>query len=352
MIPIENNEIKDKQIINLEPLDIINDIIPKDTKKIKIIKKSNTQNNINNGTVNNNTINNNTINNNTVNNTNNNTINNTNIVLVNPFGLESLTHTTPELYKKILKGGQTNIVRFLLEAIYSKQENQNFFKDNKNQPHVAYIDDNYTIKYIHESQLRDLILKNIPSKIEQLIYIHKDNMTQEDIINYLAHSINIEKNFIDLDNKSNPNYKNLIDVSNTVNTVIRTHGVKDNILKSQDLFTSNKNDVTKIIEDNKKIKTESHSEFNHKSKTTIKKIKELEIDVQDKNKNKNNDDDIDEEEILALTGYDLNENRKKKKNTKVSSKDKKEEVTKSLYDLKNNLSIQYDKSFSCGINSL
>lgn len=332
----DNNEKEEKQIINLEPLDIANNIIPQGNKKVTITRKSQKQTNINNGTINN------TIN------------NNTNIVLVNPLGLETLTHTTKDIYKKILKGGETNIVRYLLEAIYSKQENQNFFKDNKNQPHIAYIDDNYTIKYIHESQLKFFILKNIPSKIEQLLYINKNKMKQEEVIRYLTHAINIEKNFIGLDNKFNPNYKNLIDIGNAINTVIRTHGVKDNIIYSQDLFTTNEDNVNKVIDEIKTIKNESHNEFNDKSKSTVKELvapeKEEEIKVV-KKPNRNNVE-LDEEDLLELTGYDLTAKNKKKNNTKVSSTDKKEEVNKSLYDLKTDLSIQYDKTFTCNLNTL
>ncbi len=338
----DNNLIKDNSnTIELEPLDIVNEIIPEGKKKVKIIRKSQ-QTNINNGTINNN-----------------NTINNTNIVLVNPLGLETLTHTTPDLYKKILKGGEHNIVRFLLEAIYSRQENQNFFKDNKNQPHIAYIDDSYNIKYMHESQLRDYILRNIPSKIEQLIYIHQKNMKPEHVVKYLTHSINIEKNFIDLDNKSNPNYKNLIDVGNTVNTVIRTHGVKDNILNSQDLFITNQNDVTEMIDNQKQLNINSHNEFNYKSKSTAKatskviEAPETEDEVKEVKKPIPANGELNEEELLELTGYDLTVKNKKKTITKVSSTEKKEEVvTKSLYDLKNDLSIQYDKTFSSNINTL
>ncbi len=348
-IPTESKEIESKQLITLEPLDIVNEILPEGNKKIKIIRNSK-QTNINNGIVNNttnNTTNNNTINNNTVN----------NIVIVNPLGLETLTHTTPELYKKIIKGGQHNIVRFLLEAIYSQQENQNFFKDNKNQPHIAYIDDTYTIKYMHESQLRDYILRNIPSKIEQLIYIHQKSMKPEDVVKYLTNSINIEKNFINLDNKSNPNYKNLIDIGNTVNTVIRTHGVKDNILKSQDLYITNQTNVTKVIDDQKKLKTDSYNEFNDKTKATPKatakviEAPEKEVEVKEIKKHISADGELNEDELLELTGYDL-KLKNKKKTTKVSSPEKKDEVHKSLYDLKNDLSIQYDKTFSSNINTL
>jgi hypothetical protein len=178
-------------------------------------------------------------------------------------------------------------------------------------------------------------------------------MKQSDVVKYLAHSINIEKNFIDIDNKSNPNYNNLINVGNTVNTVIRTHGVKDNIIKSQDLFTNSQDEVNNVIDQIKKIKTESYNEFNDNSKATVKEIVAIEKEQDPKvtKKTKTNNSELNEEELLALTGYDLTAN-KQKNNKKVSSTEKKEEVKKSLYNLKNDLSIQYDKTFTCNLNTL
>ena len=317
----KNNDIQDCNI-ELDNLDI--------TKKNNII--INSQNNISISDV-------------TINNINN------NIIFVNPLGLETLSHTTEELYKKILKGGEKNLVRFLLEAIYSQQENQNFYKDNKNQPHIAYVDTTYTIKYIHESQLKEIILKNIPSKIEQLLYIHKEHMSKEDVIKYLTQAVHIEKNFINLDNKINPNYNNLIDIGNTVNSVIRTMGIKDNIQKSLEFYKENEQEVQNKIKNVKELSINSHKEFNDKSKSTIKKNKTKPIKPPPVKKVIDTtipNEDLTEQEILELSGY----NRVNNSLSTIEKEPTTAIISKSNYDLKQDVQQQYNQLLTSNLDTI
>ena len=222
------------------------------------LTNGNIQNNINNT--------NNTNNINNINNINNGIINNTtNIYYINPLGLESVKNITMEMSKKILEGGKDNFVKLLLECLYSQIENQNFYKDNLNKPHIAYIDESYTIKYMHETQLKEIILKNIPNNIDQLIYQHQDTMDPETIRAFFIYSIKIQD-----DISKNSNSQHIIDVGNLINFMIRTMGIKRQITSNVNDSKDIKKDIKQLIDSSTKEKALISNEINIPKKPKVK----------------------------------------------------------------------------------
>jgi hypothetical protein len=278
-------------------------------------KKTNKNSNINNGIINNGTIN------------NNNTINQiTNIIYINPVGLESIKHISTEDSLKIINGGKDNFVKLLLEHIYSQVENQNFYKDNLNKPHIAYVDKSYTIKYMHETQLKEIILKNIPNNIDLIIHKNFEVMDLDTIRAFLIYSLKIQD---DLD--KNPNSKYVIDVSNLINQMIRTNTVKKTIRNN---MTNDLSIIKQISNKNLKSEKERESIIYDCNNPKAKPKPKL------KSKIKANDKENDKG---TEKGQELNEIQNNK-NIEHTENNKKSDKTDIIYNNKLDISKKYNET--------
>ena len=132
-------------------------------------------------TNNNNTINNNITNNN-INNTSNVTIN------INAFGCESLDHISILDFKELFNkySNLNKILYNLSNLIYIKNNNNmNFIKNNLNKNIVSYLASDMEIKTLSE---RDFIVefeKNIKNLCIELFHIHKNELSIDDIVEYM-----------------------------------------------------------------------------------------------------------------------------------------------------------------------
>ena len=107
------------------------------------------------------------INNNTINNNNNNIINNNNGIInnyitqvhINPFGLETTDFLSLDQKLEILASGNMACIK-ILKIAYNKRENKNFFKTNKKDSHITYIDQDYELNILEEQVFRKKIYGN------------------------------------------------------------------------------------------------------------------------------------------------------------------------------------------------
>ena len=131
---------------------------------------------------------------NNITNNDNRTINNTNYIInINPFKCESLDHITLEDFKTIyetIKGIDAKLFHFIYEK---NKKNINFYKDNINNNTLAYLDHHMEIQYIHEKQFIDDLICNLNKSKIQLFYLFKDNLSADEIVNYLKNMINYHK---------------------------------------------------------------------------------------------------------------------------------------------------------------
>ena len=185
-----------------------------------------------------------------INNITNNTINNNNGIInnyitqvhINPFGLETTDFLSLDQKLEILASGNMACIK-ILKIAYNKRENKNFFKTNKKDSHITYIDQDYELNILEEQVFRKKIYGNGINLLysifldcihnlsgnERLIildtisYIEKD-MYAEIFINGLSNvkkEMNGELNLIikkqtELNNTSIKNYANYF-INNVLN---------------------------------------------------------------------------------------------------------------------------------------
>ena len=149
----------------------VNDIINSD---VELTNNDNTTNNIDNTT------------NNIDNTTNNNITNNNNITInINPFGCESLQHISIKDFSSIFKNfDQLNIILYKLSnLIYIKNNNNmNFTKHNMNKNIVTYLARDMEFKTLSEREFIKEFEKNIRKLCIELFYIHKNNLSVNELI--------------------------------------------------------------------------------------------------------------------------------------------------------------------------
>lgn len=121
------------------------------------------------------------------------TINNNYIININPFKCESLDHITLDDFKTIyetIKGIDAKLFHFIYEK---NKQNINFYKDNINNNTLAYIDHHMEIQYIHEKQFINELISGLNKSKIQLFHIFKNNLTADELVNYLKNMINYHK---------------------------------------------------------------------------------------------------------------------------------------------------------------
>ena len=214
-------------------------------------------------TTNNNSNNSNTTNNNTNNITTNNITANTttNIIInINPFGSENLEHISIKDFKSIFKN-MNNILYKLSNLIYNKNlTNMNFTKNNMNKNIITYLGSDMEIKKLSEQEFIEELKHNMKSLCIELFQIHKNNLTLDELTNYmkilllyyqmlnenkskstkLKHNIEATMDFvfrnedvkavfktIEKDLKTNPELKKVLKQKNKERIIIKTERLND-----------------------------------------------------------------------------------------------------------------------------
>jgi hypothetical protein len=132
-------------------------------------KTTKTTNNINNGVINN------TINN-TINNINNiNITNNMIIQYINPFGYENTDFLTFEEKLEILRSSHMACIK-ILRIVYSRRENKNFYKANKKNASISYLNENLDFGIFQEQQFRIELFKNSTTLLYGIMLDCKDKL--------------------------------------------------------------------------------------------------------------------------------------------------------------------------------
>ena len=134
------------------------------------------------GTVNNGTINN--INNGTINNITHKTIQYIN-VNINPIGMESLDHITPEFLQKLLSEhhGPDVVFRFGTK-MYSLQENMNFKTDPKNGFISGRLEQDGAWETHRKCDGFNMLMDNLKNKNEEAVLKHIESLPYEDLLNF------------------------------------------------------------------------------------------------------------------------------------------------------------------------
>ena len=218
--------------------------------------------------VNNNTNNTNNINNININNTNN--INNGIInnyitnVHINPFGLESTDFLTLDQKKDILiSSGDMAGIKILAMA-YNKRQNKNFFKSNKKNSHITYINKDYELNVLEEQAFKKKIYSNSVNLLYSIFLdcLHsltfEERMFVSDNINYIENDMyaeiftnglsNVKK---EMNGELNQVIKQQTDVNNSTNKIVASYFI-NNISNKEYLELSNR-EVNKQIEKKKNI---------------------------------------------------------------------------------------------------
>ena len=145
---------------------------------------------INNNNNSNNTTNNNPVinNNNTINNITNNNPPITNNITINAFRCENLDHITTKQFKSLFKNFNHlhKILYKLSSLVYIKNSNNmNFTKNNMNKNIVTYLDRDMEVKQISEKEFIKEFEENIKHLCIELFHIHKNDISIDDLIEYM-----------------------------------------------------------------------------------------------------------------------------------------------------------------------
>ena len=187
-----------------------------------------------NSTENNNTINNTNTNTNT-NSTTNSTVNSHNkitnniIQYISPLGLEDMSFIQAKDTLKIFEKGNniTHIVNNLCNILYSKAENQNFFKRNLSRCNVEYLNEKHELVNVHESTFKEIFTQLLIENLIRLLYDSKNiiNLTELQCFVYIVDNLDkvikkleYAKNKLDTKNKSELNSA----IASNVETMFRS----------------------------------------------------------------------------------------------------------------------------------
>lgn len=184
-----------------------------------------------NSTENNNTITTNTntdsITNSTVNS--HNKITNNIIQYISPLGLEDMSFIQAKDTLKIFEKGNniTHIVNNLCNILYSKAENQNFFKRNLSRCNVEYLNEKHELVNVHESTFKEIFTQLLIENLIRLLYDSKNiiNLTELQCFVYIVDNLDkvikkleYAKNKLDTKNKSELNSA----IASNVETMFRS----------------------------------------------------------------------------------------------------------------------------------
>ncbi len=148
---------------------------------------------------------NNTNNNNTTNNTTNNNIQINNHIHINPLGKEDLSFITSKDKRRILKCKYDGIIE-LTKLIYSKPENMNFYKPNKKEDVMAYINEKGQLQHGNYSIVSNDIINSNMNRFD-IMYEKEGNNLNENTKRQLNNVINDNDR-----NRTLPRYQNQFDL--------------------------------------------------------------------------------------------------------------------------------------------
>lgn len=119
------------------------------------------------------------------NSTTNNTTNNVNVIVVNPIGMESLDHITPEFIQKLLAEHHGPDVVFKFGTkMYSLQENMNFKTDPKNGFISGRLEQDGAWETHRKSDGFNMLMDNLKSKNEEAVLKYIESLPYEDLLKF------------------------------------------------------------------------------------------------------------------------------------------------------------------------
>lgn len=224
------------------------------------IDSSNNSTNIDNSNSNNNT---NIDNSNTTNSNNTNTIINirqTSINYVNPFGCETLNHISIQDFKSIFNN-YNSIIQKLCEFIYiNNQDNMNFYKNNKNKKFVSFLNSDLKINCIPENKFIKDLTTNIKELSIELFYMFRNELSIDELINYM-------KNLLMYERMAYDNKQISIDNKQTIETLM------DMIFRNDEIKQTLKT-IKDEMETNPELKTTSLNKIKFRLKTKALSLKD------------------------------------------------------------------------------
>jgi hypothetical protein len=156
------------------------------------------------------------INNNSNNNINinNGTINNNTIFQINAFGCENTDFLTFADKLEILKSKHMACIK-ILKIVYSRIENKNFFKVNKNNNNVSYLCENLDIGIFQEHQFRIEMFKNSTTLLYSIMLDCKDKLEFEEQLEMMDNITNIKNDvYSEIFNNGLSNFRKEIEEQN------------------------------------------------------------------------------------------------------------------------------------------
>jgi len=200
---------------------------------------------------------------NTTNSNNTNTIINirqTSINYVNPFGCETLNHISIQDFKSIFNN-YNSIIQKLCEFIYiNNQDNMNFYKNNKNKKFVSFLNSDLKINCIPENKFIKDLTTNIKELSIELFYMFRNELSIDELINYM-------KNLLMYERMAYDNKQISIDNKQTIETLM------DMIFRNDEIKQTLKT-IKDEMETNPELKTTSLNKIKFRLKTKALSLKD------------------------------------------------------------------------------
>ena len=111
---------------------------------------------------------------------------------INPFGLENSNFLTNDQKLNILHSGHLAGIK-ILTLVYNKRENKNFFKTNKKNTHITFIDKDYELNILEEHAFKKKLYANGTNLLYSIFLESLPNLSIEQRIN-ISDNINYIEN--------------------------------------------------------------------------------------------------------------------------------------------------------------
>jgi hypothetical protein len=183
---------------------------------------------------------------------------------INPFGLENSNFLTNDQKLNILHSGHLAGVK-ILTLVYNKRENKNFFKTNKKNTHITFIDKDYELNILEEHAFKKKLYANGTNLLYSIFLESLPNLSIEQRIN-ISDNINYIENdmYKEIFNNSLSNVKK--EMNGELNQIIKkqtelnnssikifANNFIDNIIKNPNNLKLAKTEVIKKQRKNKII---------------------------------------------------------------------------------------------------
>ena len=183
---------------------------------------------------------------------------------INPFGLENSNFLTNDQKLNILHSGHLAGIK-ILTLVYNKRENKNFFKTNKKNTHITFIDKDYELNILEEHAFKKKLYANGTNLLYSIFLESLPNLSIEQSIN-ISDNINYIENdmYKEIFNNSLSNVKK--EMNGELNQIIKkqtelnnssikifANNFIDNIIKNPSNLNLAKTEVIKKQRKNKII---------------------------------------------------------------------------------------------------